>query len=877
MENVISQRELENKELAKQAAEEGIVLLQNRNATLPIKNKTVALYGSGAFATVKGGTGSGDVNQRNMVSILDGLESHGFTVTTKAWLNRLNRYYQKEKQLHDEKLKDDPLALLAPAFKFNDPEVGDFEDSLTGIYVISRSSGENYDRKNETGDFKLTDNELSNIKRMSEYYTNSILLLNIGGVIDTSFINECPLLDSIVLVSQLGMTTGDAVADIIDGTTTPSGKLTDTWAYSYDDYPTSENFGMENPKYVEGIYVGYRYFDSFNVKPRYEFGYGLSYADFYLKAQKININEKKIKLSINVENTGNKYSGREVVQVYVSKPQTGIPTPYQDLIGYEKTAVLRPNAQQKLDFEIDTSNLSVFDDELGAYVLLPGTYLLRVGNSSRNTKVVASFKLDEKVILKKVNPLMKPETDPTVFTENKVELENVTDVPRFILKAANFPETEFVQYQEKTDVTTFINDENPLPGKGLDEVVEEVRNAAGKTLDDVNNGDVELAEFVASLSTKQLVDLVEGQLSTKENSVVGISSDILPGAAGQTGMIDHKGVPALVMADGPAGIRVEPVFERNGQTVTHYATAWPIGTALAQTWNKSLVKKVGFSIGREMVEFGVDLWLAPGMNIHRDPLGGRNFEYFAEDPYLSGTIAASETKGVQDHHTIGVTLKHFIGNNQESFRNSGDSLIGEQALREIYLRNFEIAVKSGQPVAMMTSYNQVNGTFSGANFELLTNILRDEWHFKGLVMTDWFSSADPKESMHAGNDLIMPGNSKEDLLCAASDFGPEFDDQGNIKIKEELDIKTKGIKRTEMWNDFVLDPDGEVLVKVRVDSNSNLNKQIQTWVYTGEAQIVDDDHVLLTGKWKDNNTLYLGDLQKSAINILRTVLKLKFS
>lgn len=876
MENVISQRELENKELAKQAASEGIVLLQNRNATLPIQNKSVALYGSGAFATVKGGTGSGDVNQRNVVNILDGLESHGFTITSKSWLMRLQRYYQKEKQIHDEKLKDDPLALLAPAFKFDDPEIGDFEDGMTGIYVISCSSGEAYDRKNAKGDFQLTDNELSNVKRMSEYYTNSILLLNVGGVIDTSFIEECPLLDSILLVSQLGMTTGDAVAEIIEGTATPSGKLTDTWAYSYEDYPTSENFGMADPKYVEGIYVGYRYFDSFNIKPRFEFGYGLSYAKFQLNTQQVKVDEKKIELSVNVKNSGNKYSGREVVQVYVSKPQTGIPTPYQDLIGYEKTAVLRPSAQQKVDFEIPITDLSVFDEELGAYILVPGNYLIRVGNSSRNTEVVASFKLDQKVILKKVNQLMKSESDPTVFTENKVELEEVAGVPHFDLKATDFPETEFVQYQEKSDVTTFISDEKQLPGKGLDQVVEEVRNAAGKILDDVNSGDVELAEFVASLSTRELVNLVEGQLSSDKNSMVGISSDLLPGAAGQTGVIDDKGIPALIMADGPAGIRIKPVYEKNGQTIEHYATAWPIGTALAQTWNKSVIKKVGFAVGTEMVEFGVDLWLAPGMNIHRDPLGGRNFEYFSEDPFLSGTMAASETKGVQEHQKIGVTLKHFIGNNQESFRNSGNSLIGEQALREIYLRNFEYAVKLGHPVAMMTSYNQVNGIFSGANFELLTNILRDEWHFNGLVMTDWFSAADPKIGMHAGNDLIMPGASKSELLCAASDFGPEFDEQGNIKVKKDFDINTKQVKTTEMWNDFVLDSEGEVLVKVKVDSNSSLNKQIKNWIYTGEAQIVDDDHVLLTGRWKDNNDLYLGDLQKSAINVLKTVLKLKF-
>jgi len=877
MESVISQRELENKELAKQVAEEGIILLQNKNKTLPLNNKTVALYGNGAFATVKGGSGSGDVNQRNVVNILDGLENHGFTVTSKAWLMRLQRYYQKEKDLHDEKLKDDPMALLAPAFKFNDPEIGEFDEGSTGIYVISRSSGEAYDRQNEAGDFKLTDNELSNLKRMSEYYTNSVLLLNVGGVMDTSFIESCPLLDSVVLVSQLGMSAGDAIAEILDGTKTPSAKLSDTWAYEYNDYPTSENFGMSSPEYVEGVYVGYRYFDSFNVKPRYEFGFGLSYSKFFIKTKKASVNENRIKLAVNVENTGDKYSGQEVVQVYVSKPQTGIPTPYQGLEAFAKTNVLRPNAQQTLDFNIPINNLTVFDDELGAYVLVPGTYLVRVGNSSRKTDIVATFKLDERVIVEKVDKELNPRVDPTVFTENKVDLEQVAGVPYFILKAANFAETKFIQYQEKSDVTTFVSDDRTtLPGKDLDQVIEQVRNAAGKTLQDVKNGDVELAEFIASLSPTELVNIVEGTLSSNGNGVVGISSDLVPGAAGQTGAIRDKDVRSIVMADGPAGVRVDPVYEKNGQTITHFATAWPIGTALAQTWNKTLIEKVGFAVGTEMTEFGVDLWLAPGMNIHRDPLGGRNFEYFSEDPYLSGTMAAFETKGVQGHEKLGVTLKHFLGNNQESFRNSGNSIIGEQALREIYLRNFEIAIKTCQPVAIMTSYNRVNGVFSGANFELLTNILRDEWGFKGLVMTDWFSSADPKESMHNGNDLIMPGASKSELLSAVSDFGPEFDVNGNIRIKKDYDITTKEFKETEMWNDFIVDTDGEVLVKVRVGDKSTLNEQIKTWVYAGEAQILDDDHILLSGKWKDNNDLYLGDLQKSAINILRVVLKLKF-
>lgn len=876
MEKVISQREIENKELAKSVAEEAIVLLQNKNNTLPLKNKTVALYGSGAFATIKGGTGSGDVNQRNVVNILNGLDKHDFTITTKPWLARLQRYYQKEKALYEDKLKDDPMSLLAPAFKFKDPEISEFEDATTGIYVISRSSGENYDRRNHKGDFRLTDNELANIQQMSEYYTNSVVLLNVGGVIDTSFIDDCPMLDSVVLVSQLGMTSGDAIAEILEGTKTPSGKLTDTWAYSYQDYPTSENFGMTNPEYVEGIYVGYRYFDSFNVKPRYEFGFGQSYAKFFIKTQKANVNEQRIRLRVSVENTSDSYSGQETVQVYVSKPQTEIPTPYQELVGYNKTTILRPKAQQTLDFEVAINDLSVFDEELGAYVLVPGTYYVRVGNSSRQTEVVASFKLDERVILKKVDDVMKPRIDPTTFKKNQVELKKVSGVPFFILKATNFPETEFVQYQEESDVTTFVADREDLPGEGCNEVIEEVRNAAGKTLNDVYDGDVELAEFVASLSEKELVDLVEGTLSANENGVVGISSDLVPGAAGQTGELKAKKVPAIVMADGPAGVRVKPVFERNNQTITHYATAWPIGTALAQTWNKDLIEKVGFAVGTEMKEFGVDLWLAPGMNIHRDPLGGRNFEYFSEDPYLSGTMAAFETKGVQTHPKLGVTLKHFLGNNQESHRNYGNSVIGEQALREIYLRNFETAIKLCEPVSIMTSYNRVNGIFSGANFGLLTNILRDEWHFKGLVMTDWFSSADPKKGFHAGNDLVMPGSSKSEVMSAVTDYGPDFDNNGNIKIKKDYDMLKKEFVETEMWNDFIIDADGEVIVKVRVDGSSDLNQRIKDWIYNGEAQIVDDDHILLSGKWKDNNDMYLGDLQKSAINILRAVLKLKF-
>jgi Beta-glucosidase-related glycosidases len=385
-----------------------------------------------------------------------------------------------------------------------------------------------------------------------------------------------------------------------------------------------------------------------------------------------------------------------------------------------------------------------------------------------------------------------------------------------------------------------------------------------------------IESFIANFSENELIDLVEGTMSETKNSIVGISSDIVPGAAGQTAKLMDKGIDPLIMADGPAGLRLQNKYQRESEDIYQYATAWPIGTALAQTWNQKLVQRVGQAVGVEMLEFGVDLWLAPGMNIHRDPLGGRNFEYFSEDPLLSGTMAASETKGVQSQPGIGVVLKHFLGNNQESYRNIGDSIIGEQALREIYLKNFEIAIKIEQPIAIMSSYNKVNGCFSGENFEALTNILRDEWHFEGLVMTDWFSQADPKKSLHAGNDLIMPGDSKNILLGAISNLAPEFDNDGNIKTVQKFDFATEKLEKIPLWNDFEFDTNGDIILKMSINENNPIDENLENMILNGDAQIIDENNVLVRGSWKDNNDLYLGDLQKSAINILNVILKLKF-
>lgn len=873
MEQKMSQREIKNLDLSKQVAEDGMVLLQNENKILPLRNKKIALYGSGSFATVKGGTGSGDVNQRHVSSIISGLKEHGFEITTESWLRRFQRYYDSKKNEYYNKLDGSLASLLAPAFTMDDMEVSEFEEALTGIYVISRSSGEGHDRKNEKGDYQLTDNELSNIKRMSEYYQNSILLLNVGGIIDTSFIEKCPLLDSILLVSQPGMDAGNAIAEVLDGTVTPSGKLTDTWANDYSDYPSSKYFGENDPRYNDGIYVGYRYFDSFEIKPKYEFGYGLSYTKFMIDTDKISVNEHQITVKVNVQNIGEKFSGKEVVQLYVSSPKSKIPTPYQTLQAYDKTKNLRPDEQQNLTMSIGTKNLTVFDTRIAAWVMVPGIYLIRVGNSSRNTKVVGQFKLDKLVVIQQLEHKLTPANDPTELTEGKFSSEQVGGVPFFILKAENFDAIEPIDYSNQSQVITYTtNLDQELPGKGYDEKLQKVPANSNLNLLDVYNRKITLDEFVANMSNSELIDLVEGSLKPNvEGSMVGNAADLVAGAAGQTTNNDRLGIPATVNADGPAGLRLEQTFDDNGKTKHQYATAWPIGTLLAQTWNRDLVQRVGFAIGTEMKEFGITMWLAPGMNIHRNPLGGRNFEYFAEDPVLSGTIAAAETKGVQTHTGIGVTIKHFLGNNQETARNTGNSIIGEQALREIYLKNFEIVVKTAQPMAIMSSYNKVNGTFAGENYESLTNILRDEWNFKGLVMTDWFSLADPKHSMHSGNDLIMPGGSQDKLFAAVDNLKPKFAKNGHIAIRKSFDIVAFKETTKELWNDFEPAADGENYI--RVSLSGELDDDMTKMLYDGSAQIINNDTVLLKGNWKDNNDLYIGDLQKSAMNILRVVLK----
>ena len=762
----IQNYEIEHQEEVRRLAGECMVILEN-DGVLPLQagTKKIALFGTGARHTIKGGTGSGDVNVRENISIAQGLERAGFKFVTEGWLDQYDRLYADAQEAYAKKLNEftektgKPSMLYAFENPFEEPEQpeiteADVKEADAAIYVISRNSGEGKDRRAEKGDYYLSDRELQNIRFMTEHYKNCIVLLNVGGVIDLTALKAIEGVQAIMLVGQTGNMGGYAVADVLTAKTIPSGKLTDTWARSYEDYPSSATFShrdgnLDDEYYSDGIYVGYRYFDTFGVMPLYCFGYGKSYTEFEMKTINVTADEKQVQVEVEVTNIGDKYPGKEVVQVYYSAPDGIMEKPTQELAGFAKTKLLAPGEKDVVTITFATTDMA-YD---AAWVMEEGEYTIRVGNSSRNTEAVAVIDLDEQVTTLQLKRLMRD----TIAVRELHHMIPIFDIEfdfgvpaipfRIMLQAENFKK-ELVEYEVMR---------RTLMDKRKDEVL---------TLEDVKAGSATLDELTAQLTVEEMAELCVGtERRNGDGNVIGSASSGVPGAAGDTtsSLLETRKVPNLIQADGPAGLRLETP-----------CTAIPIATTLAQSWDMNLIHRMGELVGEEMKQLHVDLWLAPGMNIHRNPLCGRNFEYYSEDPVLTGLCAATETKGVQSQKGKGTTIKHFAGNNQEDNRMFTNAHISERALREIYLKGFEIAVKTAQPYAIMTSYNLINGVHSANNYDMLQNIARDEWGFEGLVMTDWYTSQDTTEMgmvspsgkyshsssvqcIKAGNDLQMPG------------------------------------------------------------------------------------------------------------------------
>ena len=594
------------------------------------------------------------------------------------------------------------------------------------------------------------------------------MAVNVGSVFDLSFLDEIEGINAVIYFAQQGMEGGRAFADLITGKSVPSAKTVDTWPKDYKDIPFAMDYSylngdLDEEYYREGIYVGYRYFDSYDVEPRYPFGYGLSYTTFSIEKENVELVGTKVMVRANVTNTGSTYSGKEVAQLYASCPQTGMAKEYQRLAAFAKTGVIAPGGTETIVLSFDMKDLASYREADAAWVLEAGDYILRLGASSRDTEAVAALVLDGEAVV-----------------------EQCTNVSRTVLEVREMDPPALKDTNEEKDAAEAQDADLlriPVPASAFEMEVCEYR-------------DPEIYESPVSdavldvLSTEELCEVVAG------TGMVGNGPrffDAMGSAGYTTGAFIGKGLPNVCLADGPAGLRLQKVstVTRSGNVkaaepmlsalkylpdpvqkvmfgdpdrqpcVYQFTTAFPVGLALAQSWNTKLVERVGDAVGKEMERYGVTYWLAPGMNIHRNPLCGRNFEYYSEDPLLTGKMAAAMSRGVQYHRGCFVTIKHFCCNNQEDNRNRTNANVNERALREIYLRGFRIAVQEGHARALMTSYNKVNGTYVNNSYELLTKVLRNEWGFDGLVMTDWFATGkglgSHSAAIEAGNDLIMPG------------------------------------------------------------------------------------------------------------------------
>ena len=798
--NQTSEREVRNAQLSKEAAEEGMVLLENENQALPLaQGSKAALFGTGSYGTIKGGTGSGDVYNRYTISVYDALTST-YNISNMAWWGEYLKTFEEKKAQAAEEKKDndyvkytqgrfggaDSFLAIDQALTQSDMDKAKAGGVTTAFYTVSRVSGEGADRTIGKGDYELSEVEYNNIKLIAKNFDKCVVLLNVGGVVDTKFFSEIEGVDGLVLMSQAGMEGGNALADILTGKTTPSGKLTDTWAKNYSDYPAATTIGdndgdNKQEDYKEGIYVGYRYFDTFNITPAYEFGYGKSYTSFDVEPLTVAADENNVSVTVNVTNTGDTYSGKEVVEVYFSAPDGSIEKPYQELAGFAKTDNLAPGESQKLTVTYKTTEMSSYDEAKAAYVMEDGDYIVRVGDSSRNTKVAGVLTLDKDVVTEQLSNQLTldknwkdlSKTGKTPYSY-KDEAAQIKAAARIALPSAKIKTENNASKIDEKKVTTYLTADAAKDYKAAEnEVVETVDAVPANTkLIDVYDGKVSMESFVASLDDTQLANLANGiSGASTSGDTWGADANSVTGAAGETSQLyfNSLGIPNTVEADGPAGIRVTAeTTDKDGNAVYNYCTAFPIGTLLAQTWNTDLVNRVGKAIGEEMVEIGVTLWLAPGMNIHRDPLCGRNFEYYSEDPALTGYVGSAITAGVQSNKGVGVTIKHYITNNQETNRSAVNTSVSERTLREIYLKGFEMVVKSAQPMAIMSSYNKVNGTYACENFDLLTSVPRGEWGFDGMVMTDWGAGnrAGVDTMMHAGNDLVMPGGTQDRMIAA---------------------------------------------------------------------------------------------------------------
>lgn len=731
-------------ETAAQTVAEGIVMLKNENNALPLdKNSETAVFGRIQLHYYKSGTGSGGmVNVSKVTNIVEGLTECGVKVNEEL-LNVYKKWDEEnpfdkgagwggEPWCQQEMPLDEKLAEKIA------------ESCDTAVVIIGRTAGEEQDNRLTAGSYFLTELEKDMLSKVCRHFKKTVLLLNVGNIIDMNDINEADP-DAVLYVWQGGMTGGTGTARVLTGEVSPCGKLPDTIAYNVNDYPSDKNFGSEDRDvYSEDIFVGYRYFETF-AKDRvmYPFGYGLSYTDFDVKTVSAEKNGDTADFEAAVKNTG-KYSGKEVVQVYCQAPQGKLGKAARVLCGYEKTEKLAVGESETLKISVRLSDIASYDDSgvtgnKNCFVLEAGEYVFYVGTDVRSAKKALSFELSEDIVISRHAQALAP-------------------VVGFDRMKAVCKDGKYEVAYEKVPVSQ-VNEakrrEENMPAEL------EYTGDRGIKLADVVKGRNTLDEFTAQLADEDLACIIRGEGMGSPKVTAGTAAAF----GGVSKRLGEFGVPCGCCSDGPSGMRLDCGTN---------AFSLPNGTMTASTFNKKLVTKLFEYMGLEMAANKVDCLLGPGMNIHRHPLNGRNFEYFSEDPFLTGTMACAELKGM---HSSGVTgtIKHFCANNQETNRHFLDSVVSERALREIYLKGFELAVKDGGAKTIMTTYGKVNGLWTAGSFDLNTQILRNEWGFKGLTMTDWWANINRRGCEPDKTDLAAMAAAQNDVYMVCAD-GENNDD-----------------------------------------------------------------------------------------------------
>lgn len=738
--------------LARQAAAESCVLLKNDDKALPFrKGDKIAVFGRSAFNYYKSGLGSGGlVNTRYVVSILDALRENKDITLDKQLLKVYEEWI--EENPYDEGKGWGNVPWSQKEMQLEDSVIEAASDADIALVIIGRTAGEDQDSKNEPGSYLLTKEEETMIEKVSNKFKRTVVILNVGNVIDMKWVDKYNP-SSVLYVWQGGQEGGNGVVDVLTGKVNPCGKLTDTIARNIEDYPATKNFGdTERNYYKEDIYVGYRYFESFaKDKVLYPFGYGLSYTNFEVKGKLLEVTDKGVIVEVDVFNKG-EVAGKEVVQVYIESPQGKLGKPSRSLVGFTKTSEINPGECEKVKINIPKYYIASYDDSgvtgyKSSYVLEEGSYKIYIGSDVRSANFSGEYN-EKFTVVEKLEEAYAP----------------IASFERF--KAKINEEGNYEVIMEEVPTRT-ISPYERMKERREDEISYD--GDKGYKLGEVFDKKVDLDKFIAQLNDDDLIHMFRGE---------GMCSPkVTPGTAAAFGGITDKlrsfGIPVACCADGPSGIRMDCGTK---------AFSLPNGTALGCTFNVELIKELYTMTGLEIRKNKIDSLLGPGMNIHRHPLNGRNFEYVSEDPLLTGKISAAQVIGMQ-LNGIAPTIKHFCANNQEASRRFVDSIVSERALREIYLKGFEIAVREGKARSVMTSYNPVNGIWTAGSYDLCTTILRNEWGFDGIVMTDWWAEANIEgEKSTRENKASMVLAQNDIYMCVSnSESNPE-----NDNIKEKL-------------------------------------------------------------------------------------------